>query len=426
MATPLGGQGASSSPVSQSPSDTTLRRASRASIHSHSKSQHDGSGGDKPMTTKPSRQQHKEAPPPHFAVAANHGSRHGVPVLMDPGACEQRTPGPERADPFPDQHQIHVPTVIYPTGDSRQPYVAAGENHASAAPMPRRDDQPHQRHPHAHPHQQHHMHPAAVHGYTSADTSQYIPPHAIATTLPPDSVRYGEQAQYPAMRPAMYPPQIYYTSAMGTEFTVDPNQTPVYTTTGMPAARTSTFPGQAAYHAAAATASVPPQAAWPGSAMTQPFYGTYPAIATAPPQHGAQPIIPEELARQNSVFVPPGTGWSPSTVMSTPYQFYNPFQASSPQVDKHVDPLSPSTDAWSPTLTGPGSQPGGPMRRGSAVPQPSWPPSVPSVRPPQSSAPGDEGPKSPPHAGGPERERKDYHPQPPARRSEWVMWVGNV
>jgi hypothetical protein len=25
-----------------------------------------------------------------------------------------------------------------------------------------------------------------------------------------------------------------------------------------------------------------------------------------------------------------------------------------------------------------------------------------------------------------ERERKAYHPQPPARRSDWVMWVGNV
>lgn len=25
-----------------------------------------------------------------------------------------------------------------------------------------------------------------------------------------------------------------------------------------------------------------------------------------------------------------------------------------------------------------------------------------------------------------ERERKAYHPQPPAKRSEWVMWVGNV
>jgi hypothetical protein len=25
-----------------------------------------------------------------------------------------------------------------------------------------------------------------------------------------------------------------------------------------------------------------------------------------------------------------------------------------------------------------------------------------------------------------ERERKAYHPQAPARRSDWVMWVGNV
>jgi len=25
-----------------------------------------------------------------------------------------------------------------------------------------------------------------------------------------------------------------------------------------------------------------------------------------------------------------------------------------------------------------------------------------------------------------DRERKAYHPQPPARRSDWVMWVGNV
>ncbi|KLT45073.1 hypothetical protein CC85DRAFT_241360 [Cutaneotrichosporon oleaginosum] len=49
------------------------------------------------------------------------------------------------------------------------------------------------------------------------------------------------------------------------------------------------------------------------------------------------------------------------------------------------------------------------------------------------SAPGDESSKparpnqshqSHQHDG--ERERKEYHPQPPARRSEWVMWVGNV
>jgi hypothetical protein len=26
----------------------------------------------------------------------------------------------------------------------------------------------------------------------------------------------------------------------------------------------------------------------------------------------------------------------------------------------------------------------------------------------------------------PEKERKAYHPQPPSRRSDWVMWVGNV
>jgi hypothetical protein len=25
-----------------------------------------------------------------------------------------------------------------------------------------------------------------------------------------------------------------------------------------------------------------------------------------------------------------------------------------------------------------------------------------------------------------EKERKAYHPQAPAKRSDWVMWVGNV
>lgn len=95
---------------------------------------------------------------------------------------------------------------------------------------------------------------------------------------------------------------------------------------------------------------------------------------------------------------PSGSWVTPA--LSSPYTNYTPFQ--------HVEaPLA------SPMM------PQGFLHRGS------W--TGPHQRPPYASAPNRMSWSGPTVGDNQrERERKAYHPQPPARRSDWVMWVGNV
>lgn len=114
----------------------------------------------------------------------------------------------------------------------------------------------------------------------------------------------------------------------------------------------------------------------------------------------------DEYGRPNQMMMYSGAGHHPAQWVtpapSSPYSNYTPFQ--------HVDaPLA------SPTT------PQGFQHRGP------W--TGPHQRPPYATGPNRTswiGPVGAESQRERERERKAYHPQPPARRSDWVMWVGNV
>jgi hypothetical protein len=92
---------------------------------------------------------------------------------------------------------------------------------------------------------------------------------------------------------------------------------------------------------------------------------------------------------------------------SSPYNYYPPYQ-------QQQHPPPPPRD-YHPNRPGPPPQ-GYPQNRGAWTEH-----RPPAAQPNRMSWSGQIG-------GGDhkDRERKAYHPQPPARRSDWVMWVGNV
>ncbi|KAL7420727.1 hypothetical protein Q5752_004678 [Cryptotrichosporon argae] len=97
---------------------------------------------------------------------------------------------------------------------------------------------------------------------------------------------------------------------------------------------------------------------------------------------------------------PPPSAWSHSN-MSSPFAFYTPFANHNPRLE-NVD--WPAQSPHAPGLPFHGSVGSGSNRGRNRM---SW------------SGPARAEP-------APAVERKEYHPQPPARRSDWVMWVGNV
>lgn len=96
----------------------------------------------------------------------------------------------------------------------------------------------------------------------------------------------------------------------------------------------------------------------------------------------------ERPIMDGQMFYGPSTWTTPSSA----YTFYTPYQP-------------PVREQWSPAPS-------------PAVPQTTW--SSPQIRQNRQSWSG------PSKGGEKERERKPYHPQAPARRSDHVMWVGNV
>jgi hypothetical protein len=98
---------------------------------------------------------------------------------------------------------------------------------------------------------------------------------------------------------------------------------------------------------------------------------------------GYQQTIPHHTPQdtRQAYYNPPSVWNTPSTT-SAPYStsFYTPYQPQTPTMDS----------------------------------QRNW-----SSRPHRQSVSG-------PSHESPEKERRAYHPQPPSRRSDWVMWVGNV
>ncbi|KAL1413102.1 hypothetical protein Q8F55_000851 [Vanrija albida] len=281
----------------------------------------------------------------------------------------------------------------------------------------------------------------------------------MASTLP-EQIRYNEQG-YAAVRP-VYPTQIYYDPTLGpVEYSVDPSlpahagahaaYPPLAATRGSPVNTYSQqTPAVPSFHPPTTTPPVP-QAAWTNSPIAQPFYGQYGGMP-APPgsQHAGQPQMAEDLAHGRSVYIghAPHQAWSASPVIPAPYQFFPAYQGASPRADR-LETIP--QEAWTPST--------GAQVRPAYVPHASganaaWmsPPTAPAREPNRQSysGPSGEEPAATAAAGaaaasaaaaaasaakagtgaaariGPDRERKEYHPQPPARRSEWVMWVGNV
>lgn len=348
------------------------------------------------------------------------------------------TPSGGRANDPSSFHQLptKIATVVMSQHDER----LGQQHHAAAQAAAAQSMQPG---PHPPPHGAHGGH--ALHAsYGPTDASHYMPPHGI----PPEQMRYNEQ-QYGAMRPVYAPPHMYYDPSMAAaaDYSVDPTH-PVYPTISTRTSPVNAYTPQAGVPPFHPTTPPVPQAAWTGSPIGQPqYYGSFSGIA-GPPQHGGQPQLTDELGHRHSIpsvylTHAPGSTWS-SPVISSPFQFFSPFPAASPQMDRVESMGSPVPEPWS------GSAPTQRQVRPGFVPPPQQPhaggvawTNAPNVTPNPSTAstardpqrrswsgPSGEEAKSSPAAGSqrpiPDRERKEYHPQPPARRSEWVMWVGNV
>lgn len=111
----------------------------------------------------------------------------------------------------------------------------------------------------------------------------------------------------------------------------------------------------------------------------------------------------------------PGATWA-SASSPTSYTFYTPYQQQAATFDR-----LPGSEGWSASTSPVLSQAAFPHRQswqGHVAPNPranrmSW--SGPSRGPPPLASQTDKA-----------KERRPYHPQPPARRSDYVMWVGNV
>lgn len=283
----------------------------------------------------------------------------------------------------------------------------------------------------------HHPH---MQGFIPSDSSHFIPQHAVPPSGLPEQMRYGEQG-YGPMR-AVYPAQMYYDPSLAADYSVDPAHpaplAPVYPTISSRTSPVNAYSAQGAIPPPFHPTTPPvPQAAWTGSSA---YYGSFGGMGG--PQHGGPPPMAEDMGHRQSIpsvylSHPPTSAWS-SPVMSTPFQFFSPFPANSGQVERVESIGSPTGESWAPSSTGtrpsvrppyvPGPPP--PHSVGGATWNSSLPPNPASgtdSKRPSLSLPGEDPTRSPPsRPPAHDRERKEYHPQPPARRSEWVMWVGNV
>lgn len=241
---------------------------------------------------------------------------------------------------------------------------------------------------------------------------------------------FQQQPPYIPTQPTQMQQGYYYEPAQSAEFSVE-------TMHGMPG-----YPGRPPIPRSNQTSPLNPSPPYPHYPASQP----YSRPSTAQTQAyggmwGSPPISPVLGPMQYGINLPPGAhsrhpsqidefgglqggrgiyyGTAPPSVWTSPsapstYTFYTPLQQQAATMD-----VRPVAEAWS-------------ERNSPVVPQGSgygsW------VGPPRSYPQANRqswaGPSRPVVNESPEkedtRERKAYHPQPPARRSDWVMWVGNV
>nr|XP_019045374.1 hypothetical protein I302_05763 [Kwoniella bestiolae CBS 10118]OCF24304.1 hypothetical protein I302_05763 [Kwoniella bestiolae CBS 10118] len=165
-----------------------------------------------------------------------------------------------------------------------------------------------------------------------------------------------------------------------------------------PAYSYSPYPEAIPSHAPSPINSTQPYGIWTSPPMSPamsstPFRPPPPPLPPLHPRHGS---AGEYQGYYRASYSGPTSTWTSPSMPST-YGFYSPYQQQLPTMET-IRP--PQSSEWSQSS---------PIRR---TARQSW--SGPS-RNPKDVALQEK-----------EKERKAYHPQAPARRSDWVMWVGNV
>ncbi|GJE88461.1 YT521-B-like domain-containing protein [Phanerochaete sordida] len=314
--------------------------------------------------------------------------------------------------------------------------------------------------------------------YQSASTTPYSQrapygsgPYTISPPLQPGSM-VGQpttpQYSYPshpgllAQDPSMQPQNI-----LGYSPNTHMPHTPVYTYPSQPEAASSSSQtyGSSPTAAPGLYSSAPSSHALltPGSsqqsyATSGPYAARYPSPTFAYPPHSFghsgntlyqgqysyqqqyRPPIPAEQDQGTWWYLPPGTRPAPSPhylVYDNPYptmamytppltahesEPFNAPQSAPATIPSTLYPMSPRHQAPFSATT-----PLQPQLQRPPGPDPPPPLTDPSARPvsePPSSLP----PSSPATMSRADRQqfRRPYHPNPPANRSEWVMWAGNV
>lgn len=246
-----------------------------------------------------------------------------------------------------------------------------------------------------------------------------------APYIPPTPVHH--------MPPFGYPPPNYYEPPPPSEFSVE-------TMHGRPG-----YPGRPPIPRSNQTSPLNPSPPYPHYPPSQPYSRpstaqtqTYGGMWGSPPMspdlepmsysglgsmarvgHARHPSQVEELGGRGMYYGATPSSWTSPSAASA-YTFYTPYQQQAATMNTR-----PGTESWSagnspviaqsPFLQR-GSWNGPPSRRQDIHLPVSGP--VRQFPQPQTDFVAPENEET--------KERKAYHPQPPARRSDWVMWVGNV
>ena len=251
----------------------------------------------------------------------------------------------------------------------------------------------------------------------SSSYTYHTPPEQYQSFVPP-AFPYGQMAYH---RPTgSTPPQAY--KHPGQTFSIEhmhgmpgyPGRPPVSRSNeSSPFDLASPYPGQATPHVMTRPPGPYAEAIWTSPPMSPVMQSSYGSMS-----QGSRPTLINEFGQPSGIFYgggsqPPPSAWS---TPSSPFAYYTPFQAQNPQMEPHMVGSDWSTST-SPMLSQDAFVHRGSLagsfnaRQGHNPNRLSW------SGPPRGFAPLE---------SGKDRERKPYHPQPPVRRSDWVMWVGNV
>ena len=323
---------------------------------------------------------------------------------------------------------------------------------------------------------------SSYHGQYSPATSPYSqrsPYGSGQYTMsppPPPSSMHSQQSTAPysyATHPSLLAPdtsmhpqnQLLQAYSPGTHMPMMQTHTPVYayspeassSSTQSYASSSTTTPGPFSSAPSSHTLLSNPGTSQPPYSPPTPYTARYPTQSFVYPPHTyahsgntlyqgqfsyAQPYrspIPAEQDQGTWWYLPPGTRPAPSPhyhAYDNPYPsihtLYPPIrdaepygstqQAGSSTLPSPLYPMSPRHQPLEPSSAI--SSPSQPQLQSPPVPDPPPPPGESSSRP-SSDLPR---PEAPATANRTERQvhRRPYHPNPPANRSEWVMWAGNV